>query len=109
MITLAMTMGDPLMVMFGILVAIAAGAGAGYVAGTSIGKTRPATPLPTTVKLTREQLASTCSQLEKASAKLNEAEQSELSGRALIVQKKLTELTTSLGRIGHKAKQEGSA
>lgn len=102
-------MDDPLMIMFGILVAIAVGAGAGFIAGSTIGRTRPATPLPTTVKLTREQLASTCSQLQAASAKLNAHERDELSGRALVLEKKLGELATSLGRIGHKAQKEGSA
>ena len=39
-------LNDPMMLMFGILASAAAGGGAGFIAGTTIGKTRPATPLP---------------------------------------------------------------
>lgn len=104
-----MTMSDPLMLMFGILAACAAGGVTGFVAGTTIGRTRASTPLPTTIRLTRDQLASTCAQLDKASAKLNDARHGELSGTALVVGRKLTEIAGELGRIGHKAKKEGAA
>jgi hypothetical protein len=97
------------MLMFGILASAAAGGAAGFLAGTTLGKTRPATPLPTTIKLTREQLASAVTELERAGDELNADAKSEHAGRAMVLTRRLQELTTSLGRIGHKAKQEGSA
>lgn len=108
---LALTLGGPLMLIFGIMVALVVGSAGGYVLGTSIGKTRPETPLPTTIRLTREQLASTCTHLEKASGKLNNAERSERAGAALVLERRLSELSSSLGTIGHKAKRSkgGSA
>lgn len=104
--TLALSMGGPLVLMFGILIALALGCGAGYVLGVSLGKTRPATPLPATVRLTREQLASTCAHLEKASAKLGAADRSELAGSALVLARRTSDLATQLGRIGHRAQRD---
>lgn len=107
---LAMNMNDPLMLMFGIMVTAVLGCAAGYFVGTSLGATRAPTPLPTTVRVTRERLSSTISQLEKASTKLNEAQRSELAGTALVLSRRVGELSSALGSIGHKAKrQEGSA
>lgn len=109
---LAMSMGGPLMLMFGITIALALGCAAGYLLGTALGRTRPATPLPTTVQVTREHLASTCAHLEKASARLNAAQRGELAGHALVLARRISDLGTQLGRIGHKARrqqQEGSA
>jgi hypothetical protein len=105
----AMNLSDPLMLMFGVLAAAAGGAATGYVAGTSIGRTRPATPLPTTIKVTRDQLAATCAQLDQASSKLNAAQRSDLAGHTLVMGRRISELATALGRVGHKAKQEGSS
>ncbi|MHB8603769.1 MAG: hypothetical protein ACYDCK_00835 [Thermoplasmatota archaeon] len=93
--------------MFGIMAAAAAGGVAGYFAGTTIGQTRPATPLHTTIRLTRDQLAATATQLEKASEKLNASQRGDLAGSALVVGRRITELTNSLGRLDHKAKKEG--
>jgi hypothetical protein len=104
-----MDVNDPLMVMFGILASAAAGGGVGFVAGTTLGRTRPATPLPATIQLTRDQLAAACAQLDKASAKLGSAQQGELAGGANVVSKRLSQLAAALGRIGHKAKREGTA
>lgn len=108
---LALSMGDPLMLMFGIMIALALGCAGGYLLGTALGRTRPATPLPATVQATREHLASTCASLEKASTKLNAAHRSELAGTALVLARRLSDLSTQLGSIGHKARrqQEGSA
>ena len=107
---LALSMGGPLMLMFGIMIALALGCAAGYVLGTALGRTRPATPLPATIQLTREHLNSTGAHLEKASSKLNKAERSEMAGTALVLARRLADLSTQLGRIGHKARreQEGS-
>lgn len=107
---LALSMGGPLMLMFGILIALALGCAGGYVLGNHVGRTRPETPLPTTIRLTRENLAASCTHLEKASAKLNAAQRSEQAGAALVLARRLSELATQLGRIGHKARhEEGSA
>lgn len=106
---LAMDLGDPLMLMFGIMASAAGGGAAGYVFGLGLGRTRPSTPLPTTIKLTREQIAAASQQVEKASEKLQAADRSELAGSALVVGRRLSDMTASLGRIGHKAGKEGSA
>ena len=108
---LAMSMGGPLMLLFGIMVALVVGAAGGYVLGTSIGKTKAETPLPTTIHLAREQLAATCTHLGKASGKLNDAERSERAGTLLVLERRLSELSSKLGAIGHKAKRSkgGSA
>lgn len=110
-IVLALSMGSPLMLMFGIMIALALGCAGGYVLGTALGRTRPETPLPNTIRITREHLSSTCTHLEKASAKLNAAERSEMAGNALVLARRLSEASTRLGGIGHKAKrsQEGVA
>lgn len=111
MITLALSMGSPLMLMFGILIALALGCAGGYVIGQALGRTRPETPLPATIQLTRENLASACNHLEKASTKLNAARRPESAGATLVVARRLSDLATQLGRIGHKAgrQQEGSS
>ena len=108
---LAMSMTDPLMLMFGILITAVLGCAAGFFLGTSMGATRPATPLPTTIQVTRERLTSTVTQLEKASTRLNEAQRSELAGTALVVSRRISELSSKLGSLGAKTRreQEGSA
>lgn len=108
---LALTMDGPLMLMFGIVAAAVLGAAGGYVLGTRIGATSPGTPLPTTLRLTRESLASVTAQLEKASSKLNGAQHPELSGTALVLGRRVTDMASELGRIEQKAKhtREGSA
>lgn len=106
---LAIELGDPLMLMFGIMAAAAAGGAAGYVFGIGLGRTRPSTPLPTTIKLTRDQIAAASQQVEKASQKLQASQRSELAGSALVVGRRLADMTSALGRIGHKASKEGSA
>lgn len=108
--TLALTLGGPLMLLFGIMMAAVAGLAGGYLMGVNLGKTRPETPLPTTIRLTRDLLANTTGDLEKASKKLNEAQRPELAGSTLVLARRLSELSSALGRIGHKAKhEEGSA
>lgn len=96
------------MLMFGIMAAAAAGGAAGYVAGTTIGRTRPSTPLPTTIRLTRDQLAATCTQLEKASECLNASQRGDLAGTTLGVGKRVSELASALGQVGHKATREAA-
>lgn len=103
---LALTMGGPLMILFGILVAGAVGCAGGYVLGTSIGRTRPETPLPTTIRIARDALAATCTDIEKASRALGEARQAEAAGRALLLAERICELSSQLGRHGRKAKHE---
>lgn len=109
-LVLALSMGSPLMLMFGIMIALALGCAGGYVLGTALGRTRPETPLPNTLRVTREHLSSTCAHLEKASARLNAGQRSELAGGALVLSRRLSEISTKLGGIGHKARrnQEGS-
>lgn len=104
-----MDMNDPMMLMFGILASAAAGGAAGFIAGTTIGKTRPATPLPATIERAREELGATCSQLDKASDRLASSKKHELAGGVRVLTKRIQEMTTALGRVGHKAKQEGGA
>lgn len=111
MISLALSMSDPLMLMFGIMIALGLGCAAGYVLGTAAGRTRPETPLPTTIQLTRDHLAAATGHLEKASAKLNAADRAEMAGGALVLARRLSEMSAKLGGIGHKARreQEGSS
>lgn len=110
-LVLALTLGGPLMLLFGIMVAAIVGAAGGFVFGTTTGRTKPETPLPTTLRLTRDQLAATCSDLEKASRKLSDARKSEESGAALVVARRIADLSAQLGRLDRKAqhRQEGSA
>ena len=106
---LAMTMGGPLMLLFGILAAAVLGCAGGFVIGTTMGRTRPSTPLPTTIRVTRETLATTCTQLEKASAKLNAAQKHELAGTALTLGRRIQELSAALGAVERKAKHAKEA
>lgn len=108
---LALTLGGPLMLLFGILMAVVLGAAGGYMVGTSFGRTRPETPLPTTLRITRERLQGSVGEIEKASRKLTSAQRGELAGHALVASKRVTDLSAALGRIGRKARhhEEGSA
>lgn len=107
---LALTLNGPMVLLMGIMVALVAGAAGGYIVGTSMGKTRPETPLPTTVRLTRDLLSATTTDLEKASRKLTESQKPEAAGRALVLSRRVAEISTALGRVGVKAKhEEGSA
>ena len=103
---LALTLNGPMMILMGIMVAAIAGAAGGYMVGTTLGKTPPETPLPTTVRLTRDLLANTCTDMEKASRKLGDARLPEHAGRATVLSRKLSELSTALGRLGKKAQHE---
>lgn len=107
--TLALTMGGPLMLLFGIIAAAVLGCAAGFVMGTTMGRTRPATPLPTTLRVTRETLATTTTQLEKASARLNTARRSDLAGSALILGRRIAELSAGLGALERKTKHAKEA
>lgn len=108
---LALTLGGPLMLLFGIMVAAVLGAAGGFVVGSTMGRTKPETPLPTTVRLTRDQLAAACADLEKASKKLGSSHKSEESGSALVISRRISELSARLGRLGRQAqhRQEESA
>lgn len=107
---LALSLNGPMMLLMGIMVAAVAGAAGGYLLGTNIGKTPPETPLPTTVRLTRDILANTVTDMEKASRKLTEAQLPEHAGRATVLSRKVSELSSALGRLSRKAQQEeGSA
>ena len=108
---LALDMGSPLMLMFGMVAAAVTGGVAGYVVGTTMGRTPPETPLPATIRLTRERLAAAVSDLEKASSTLNASRRGELAGTAMVLGRRVTEFSGHLGTIGHKAKRskEGSA
>lgn len=99
-----MSMDDPLILLFGIMLAIAIGCGGGFVLGTTIGRTRPATPLATTLRLTREALASVSARLEKAAVKLSGAQRPEHAGTAVILGRRLAGFSQELGRIERKAK-----
>lgn len=108
--TLALAVGGPLMLMLGIMIALLAGAAGGFVLGTQLGRASPATPLPTTIRLARDELAATVTRLEKASAKLNAAQRSDLAGAALVVGRRVTDVSSALGALGHKTKvEEGTA
>ena len=100
------SMDDPLILLFGIMLAIAVGCGGGFMLGTTIGRTRAATPLPTTLRLTRETLSSACVQLEKASMKLNATQLPEHAGTVTILGRRIAELSGELGRIERKAKHQ---
>lgn len=102
---LAISIGGPLMLMFGILIALVLGCAAGYVMGTSIGRAPAATPLPTTIQRTRDQLAQAVSRIEKASTQLNASERHEESGNALVLARRIAEASTQLGVVGQKAKR----
>ena len=108
---LALDLGSPLMLMFGMAAAAVMGGVAGYVLGTTLGRTPPETPLPTTVRLTRERLASVVSDLEKASKALNASQRSDLAGSALVLGRRASDASSRLGSIEHRAKRgkEGSA
>lgn len=105
-ITLALTMNGPLMILLGLMVALVAGAAGGYIMGNMLGKTKPETPLPTTVRLTRDLLAQTSTELEKASRKLTDAQRPELAGSAIVVSRRVEELSSAIGRLGRKARHE---
>lgn len=110
MMTLALTLNGPLVILMGIMIALVAGAVGGYLMGTQMGKTKPETPLPTTVRLTRDLLAQANGDLEKASRKLTDAQRPELAGSAIVVSRRLEELSSAVGKIGRKAAhQEGSS
>lgn len=102
---LAIDFDGPLMMMFGIAVTAAVGCAAGFVLGVTIGRAAPETPLGTSLRLTREQLASAVAQLEKASAKLNASDRSEDAGTAIVLGRRVSELSASLGTLQHKAQR----
>lgn len=108
---LAIDMGGPLILLFGIIAAVALGCAAGYVMGTQMGRTRPATPLATSVHVVREALASATNRVEKASTKLGSTERGELAASAKAIARRLSELSTGLGSVERKSKtsREGSA
>lgn len=106
---LALNMTDPLPLMLGIIVTTVVGCGAGFVLGTSVGKTDGTSTLPSTIQQTRDRLSSARERLEKASTELNNAQRSDLAGSALVLARRISEVSTQLGRTQRKARQEGSA
>ena len=106
---LALDLSDPMTLMFGVMITVVLGCGAGYVLGTSLGKTGSNVELPTAIRLSRDRLASTSARLESASSTLTRSQRPELAGKALVLARRVSELSTALGSIEHKAKKGGSA
>lgn len=102
---LAISLGGPMGLMFGVIVTAALGCAGGYVIGSALGRTSAGTPLSTTLRLSRERLASATAHLEKASTKLNVSRQADLAGSALVLRRRIADLSGQLGRIEHAAQK----
>lgn len=103
--TVALTLSGPMMTILAMLIAAVVGGAGGYALGTTVGRTAVPTPLPVTIRLAREGLASAAERLEAASKKLNGSARRDLAGSPLTLARRISEISNDLGRIEHKAKR----
>jgi uncharacterized membrane protein YccC len=106
---LALSLSDPMTLMFGVILTVLIGCGAGYVIGTSLGRTEPGVQLPTALRLSRDRLSSASTRLENASSELARSRRPELAGSTLALARRVSEVSTALGAIERKVRKGGSA